>query len=57
MCAYFLVCNFAGFLLLLYALVSVLQVLDRYLGQSCVKPKPHKGYRVSNILDTLRNNG
>jgi hypothetical protein len=57
MCAYFLVCNFAGFLLPLYALVSVLQVLDRYRGHLCPIPSTHKGYRVSNILDTLRNNG
>ena len=57
MCAYFLVCNFAGFLLLLYALVSVLQVLDRYRGHLCPIPMPSKGFRVSNILDTLRNNG
>jgi|Laugresbdmm110sd_1035091.scaffolds.fasta_scaffold36575_2 hypothetical protein len=57
MCAYFLVCNFAGFLLPLYALVSVLQVLDRYRGHLCPIPSTHKGYRMSNILDTLRNSG
>lgn len=56
-CAYFPVCNFAGFLLPLYALFSVSKNSDRYRGQLCLKLKPHKGYRVSQLLDTLRNSG
>jgi hypothetical protein len=56
-CAYFPVCNFAGFLLPLYPLVSVSKNLDRYLGQLCVIPRRSKGFRVSELLDTLRNSG
>jgi len=56
-CAYFPVCNFASFYVPLYALVSVSKNFDRYLGQLCVKPKRTKGFRVSELLDTLRNNG
>jgi hypothetical protein len=56
-CAYFPVCNFAGFYVPLYALVSVSKNLDRYRGQLCVIPRRSKGFRVSQLLDTLRNSG
>ena len=56
-CAYFPVCYFAGFLLSLYALASVSANSDRYRGHLCLKLKPDKGYRVSRLLDTLRNSG
>ena len=54
-CAYFLVCNFADFLLLFYPLVSVLQNLDIYLG---LNPFPHTRYpvfmRVSEHIKSVR---
>jgi hypothetical protein len=56
-CAHFPVCYFAGFLLPLYPLVSVSKNLDRYRGQLCVIVSTHAGYRVSELLDTLRNHG
>jgi hypothetical protein len=46
-----------SFLLLIYPLVSVWQILDRYRGHLCVIVNAHAGYRVSRLLDTLRNNG
>lgn len=49
--------SFTSILLLIYPLVSVLQILDRYLGHLCVIVNAHAGYRVSRLLDTLRNNG
>ena len=57
MCAYFLACNFAGFYTPLYALVSVSTILDRYHGHFCSIVKAHAGYRVSQLLDSVRNNG
>jgi hypothetical protein len=54
-CAYFLVCNFADFLLLFYPLVSVLRNLDRYLG---LNPSPYARYivfmRVSEHIKSVR---
>jgi hypothetical protein len=56
-CAYFLACNFAGFYAPLYALVSVSTILDRYHGHFCPIVNAHAGYRVSQLLDSVRNNG
>jgi hypothetical protein len=56
-CAYFLAFNFAGFYAFVYALVSVSTILDRYLGLKCAIPIPSKGFRVSQLLDSVRNNG
>jgi len=49
--------SFTSILMLIYPLVSVWQILDRYLGHLCVIVNTHAGYRVSELLDTLRNSG
>lgn len=57
MCAFFPVCNFSCFYLLLYGLFSVSTNLDRYRVQLCPNHKHHKGFRVSELLDSVRNCG
>ena len=56
-CAYFPVYYFAGFLLSLYALFSVSANLDRYRGLLCPIVNASKGFRVSELLDSVRNSG